>query len=50
MSVGSVQLVAGTVVTRILEEQVILSTGGSFGSSQKGLNAGGTNTAQQAGK
>ena len=47
---GSVQLVAGTVVTRILEEQVVLSIGGSFGSSQKGLNAGGTGTAQQRSK
>lgn len=50
VSVGSVQLVAGTVVTRILEEQVVLSIGGSFGSSQKGLNAGGTGTAQQRAK
>ena len=50
VSVGSVQLVAGTVVTRILEEQVVLSIGGSFGSSQKGLNAGGTGTAQQRSK
>lgn len=50
VSVGTVQLVAGTSVTRILEEQVILSVGGSFGSSQKGLNAGGTGTAQQRGK
>jgi hypothetical protein len=50
VSVGSVQLVAGTVVTRILEEQVMLSVGGSFGSSQKGLNAGGTGTAQQRAK
>jgi hypothetical protein len=47
VSVGSVQLVAGTAVTRILEEQVILSVGGSFGSSQKNLNAGGTGTAQR---
>jgi hypothetical protein len=47
VSVGSVRLVAGTFVTRILEEQVILSVGGSFGSSQKLLNAGGTGTAQR---
>jgi hypothetical protein len=47
VSVGTVRLVAGTTITRILEEQVILSTGGAFGSSQKDLNAGGTNAAQQ---
>jgi PilX N-terminal len=47
VSVGSIQLVAGTAVTRILEEQVVLSIGGSFGSSQKLLNAGGTGTAQR---
>lgn len=47
VSVGTVQLVAGNFVTRILEEQVILSVGGSFGSSQKNLNAGGTGTAQR---
>lgn len=47
VSVGSVRLVAGNVVTRILEEQLILSIGGSFGSSQKNLNAGGTSTAQR---
>ncbi len=47
VSVGTVQLVAGTSFTRILEEQVILSVGGSFGSSQKNLNAGGTGTAQR---
>ncbi len=50
VSVGTVQLVAGTSVTRILEEQVILTVGGSFGSSQKNLNAGGTGTAQQKSK
>ncbi len=49
VSVGTVQLVAGTSFTRILEEQVILSVGGSFGSSQKNLNAGGTGTAQRRG-
>lgn len=47
VSVGTVQLVAGDFVTRILEEQLILSVGGSFGSSQKNLNAGGTSTAQR---
>lgn len=46
VSVGTVQLVAGTSMTRILEEQVMLSVGGAFGSSQKGLNAGGTGAAQ----
>ena len=50
VSVGTVQLVAGTSITRILEEQVLLSSGGSFGSSQKNLNAGGTGTAQQKSK
>lgn len=47
VSVGTVQLVGGNFVTRILEEQVVLSIGGSFGSSQKNLNAGGTGTAQR---
>ena len=46
VSVGTVQLVAGSSMTRILEEQVLLSVGGSFGSSQKDLNAGGTGAAQ----
>jgi Tfp pilus assembly protein PilX len=41
VSVGTVTLTAGTVVTRILEEQLILSPGGDFGSTQKELNAGG---------
>ena len=50
VSVGTVQLVAGQSITRILEEQVILAAGGSFGSSQKNLNAGGTGTAQQKAK
>jgi len=50
VSVGTIRLVAGTSITRILEEQVVLSVGGSFGSSQKGLNAGGTGTAMQRGK
>jgi hypothetical protein len=45
VSVGTVTLTAGTAVTRILEEQLILQTGGAFGSSQKNLNAGGTSTA-----
>ncbi len=46
VSVGTIQLVAGTSVTRILEEQLLLSPGGSFGGTQKGLEAGGTNAVQ----
>jgi hypothetical protein len=46
VSVGTIQLVAGTSMTRILEEQLILSAGGSFGGGQKGLEAGGTNAVQ----
>ena len=49
VSVGTVQLTGGASVTRILKEQLILSIGGSFGSSQKDLNAGGTSTAQRSG-
>jgi hypothetical protein len=48
VSVGTVQLAVGTTITRILEEQILLSIGGSFGSSQKDLNAGGTGAAQRA--
>ncbi|MBK9063471.1 MAG: hypothetical protein IPL89_09790 [Acidobacteria bacterium] len=47
VSVGTVTLTAGTTLTRILEEQLLLTTGGAFGSSQKNLNAGGTGTAQK---
>lgn len=47
VSVGTVTLTAGTTVTRILEEQLLLTTGGAFGSAQKNLNAGGTSTAQK---
>ncbi len=43
VSVGTVQLVAGTSVTRILEEQLFLTPGGSAGGTQKGIEAGGTN-------
>ena len=50
VSVGTIQLVAGQSITRILEEQVVLTVGGSFGSSQKNLNAGGTGTSQQKAK
>jgi hypothetical protein len=46
VSVGTVTLTAGTAVTRILEEQLILQTGGAFMAAQKNLNAGGTSTAQ----
>jgi hypothetical protein len=49
VSVGTVTLTAGTTLTRILEEQLLLTTGGAFGSSQKNLNAGGTGTAQKKG-
>ncbi len=48
VSVGTVTLTAGTTVTRILEEQLLLTTGGAFGSLQKDLNAGGTGTAQKS--
>jgi hypothetical protein len=50
VSVGTVTLTAGTTLTRILEEQLLLTTGGAFGSSQKNLNAGGTGTAQKKGR
>ena len=49
VSVGTVRLATGVTVTRILEEQLILSVGGAFGSSQKNLNAGGTSTAMRRG-
>ena len=49
VSVGTITLTAGTTLTRILEEQLLLTTGGAFGSSQKNLNAGGTGTAQKKG-
>lgn len=44
ISVGSVQLAAGVIVTKIVEEQLLLSTGGSSTGAQKNVNAGGTNT------
>ncbi len=44
ISVGSVQLATGVLVTKIVEEQLLLSAGGGDTGGQKGLNAGGTNT------
>jgi hypothetical protein len=44
ISVGTVQLPAGVVVTKIVEEQLLLSTGGGSTGAQKDVNAGGTNT------
>jgi hypothetical protein len=49
VSVGTVTLTAGTAVTRILEEQLILQAGGSFQTGQKNLNAGGTSTTTKGG-
>jgi hypothetical protein len=47
VSVGTVQLTAGTVVTRILEEQVRFSSGGFSAPTQYLLDAGGTSTTQK---
>jgi hypothetical protein len=44
VSVGTVQLAAGVVVTKIVEEQLLLSVGGGSTGAQKDVNAGGTNT------
>jgi hypothetical protein len=44
VSVGTVQLAAGVVVTKIVEEQLLLTKGGAAIGSQKDVNAGGTNT------
>jgi PilX N-terminal len=44
VSVGTVQLAAGVVVTKIVEEQLLLTTTGGAIGSQKDVNAGGTNT------
>ncbi len=49
VSVGTIRLAGGATLTRILEEQLILSIGGSFGSAQKNLNAGGTSAVQRKG-
>ncbi len=43
VSIGSVQLTGGSAVTRILEEQLKLSSGSSSSGPQKDLNAGGSN-------
>ncbi|MGE5716286.1 MAG: PilX N-terminal domain-containing pilus assembly protein [Acidobacteriota bacterium] len=44
VSVGTVQLAAGVVVTKIIEEQLVLTAGGGAVGGQKDVNAGGTNT------
>jgi hypothetical protein len=44
VSVGTVQLAAGVAVTKIVEEQLLLSSGGGAIGGQKDVNAGGTNT------
>ena len=44
VSIGTVQLAVGVVVTKIVEEQLLLSTGGGSTGAQKDVNAGGTNT------
>lgn len=44
VSVGTVTLAAGVLVTKIVEEQLLLSTGGASTGAQKNVNAGGTNT------
>ncbi|HEX7616818.1 MAG TPA: PilX N-terminal domain-containing pilus assembly protein, partial [Thermoanaerobaculia bacterium] len=44
VSVGTVQLAAGVIVTKIVEEQILLTTGGGSTGAQKDVNAGGTNT------
>lgn len=51
VSVGMVRLpgAAGTTMTKILEEQLVVSTTGSESGSQKGGNAGGTGTGSKQG-
>jgi hypothetical protein len=44
VSVGTVQLATGVLVTKIIEEQLFLTTGGGSTGAQKDVNAGGTNT------
>ncbi len=44
VSVGSVQLATGVLVTKIVEEQLLLSAGAGDSGGQKGLNPGGGNT------
>ncbi len=49
VSVGTVQLAAGVVVTKIVEEQLLLTSGGGAIGGQKDVNAGGTNTVYAVG-
>jgi hypothetical protein len=49
VSVGTVQLATGVLVTKIVEEQLLLSAGGGDTGGQKGINAGGTNTLSSGG-
>jgi hypothetical protein len=44
ISVGTVQLSTGVTVTKMVEEQLLLTTGGGSIGGQKDVNAGGTNT------
>jgi len=44
ISIGTVQLPAGVVVTKIVEEQLLLSSGGGAIGGFKDINPGGTNT------
>lgn len=44
VSVGTVQLATGVFVTKIVEEQLLLSAGGGDTGGQKNVNQGGTNT------
>jgi hypothetical protein len=44
VSVGTVQLATGVLVTKIVEEQLLLSAGGGDTGGQKNVNQGGTNT------
>ena len=51
VSVGTVKLATGTSVTHIIEEQLLLSSGGNSSGGQKDIDAGGTNTiSSDAGK
>ena len=43
ISIGTVRLAGGTTLTKIVEEQLLLSTGGQTVGSQKSLYASGTN-------
>ena len=44
VSVGTVQLAAGVLVTKIVEEQLLLTVCGGTTGGQKNVNEGGTNT------